>query len=199
MKIKSIVSIIDKGNFSRSNTYKRLEKDVIEGIMSIENPPGTGKFILYNEPKRNGVKPIKNAFISKLNNLGWTDEKKVIDPAIKKRRIDSSIEIYTGRYFGVEWETGNISSSHRAINRLLLGMLEDVLIGGFLVLPSRDMYKYLTDRIGNFKELSPYIKLWKELNNTFQNNVLKIIEIEHDGVSKKVPPFKKGTDGRSMI
>lgn len=130
--------------------------------------------------------------------LGWEDEKS-IDPFIKKRRIDSSIKLGDGTYYAVEWETGNISSSHRALNRIILGMMEGHLRGGFLVLPSRSMYYYLTDRIGNYQELEPYFKVWRELNKSIPNGTLQIIEIEHDGVSKDIPPIKKGTDGRALV
>ena len=40
---------------------------------------------------------------------------------------------------GFEWETGNISSSHRAIGKLIQCMQMRGLIGGFLVIPSNDL------------------------------------------------------------
>ena len=106
-----------------------------------------------------------------------------------------------GKFFGVEWETGNISSSRRALNRLTLGIKEGQLEGGALVLPSRSMYEYLTDRVGNFQEIENYLPLWSDQAYAFkarnQNAVIKIFEIEHDGLSNQVPRIKKGTDGRA--
>lgn len=199
MKITNIVTLISNGDFSNSNEYKRIEMDVLNAITSMENPLGSGSFTLNSGKKANGVKPIKDNFIKYLNDHNWEDEKKITDPDMKKRRIDTTYKIEnTNQYFGVEWETGNISSSHRAINRLLLGIVEGKLLGGILVLPSREMYNYLTDRIGNFQELEPYFKLWQLLSNEIDNGVLKIIEIEHDAISDSIPPFKKGTDGRAL-
>lgn len=199
MRITNIVTLISNGSFSTSNEYKKIEEDVLNAITSMENPLGSGSFTLNSGKKANGVKPIKDNFIQYLNDHNWEDERKIKDSDMKKRRIDTTYKLEsTNQYFGVEWETGNISSSHRAINRLLLGIIEGKLLGGFLVLPSREMYNYLTDRIGNFQELEPYFKLWKLLSNEIPNGVLKIIEIEHDNLSDTIEPFKKGTDGRAL-
>lgn len=100
------------------------------------------------------------------------------------------------RHFCVEWETGNVSSSHRAINKMALGILKKVLIGGALILPTREMYRYLTDRVGNYPEVEPYFALWKSL--TVDEGLLAVIAIEHDAVGKSVPRIPKGTDGRAL-
>lgn len=199
MKITNVVTLISNGAFSNSIEYNKIENDVFAAICGMENPSGSGSFILNSGKQANGVKPIKDNFIEYLNEQGWKDERKVTDPDMKKRRIDTSYKIgQANTYFGVEWETGNISSSHRAINRLLLGMVEGQLLGGMLVLPSRNMYYYLTDRVGNFQELEPYFKLWSLFSNEISNGILKIIEIEHDEISSDVLPLKKGTDGRAL-
>jgi hypothetical protein len=36
-----------------------------------------------------------------------------------------------------------ISSSHRALNKMVMGILNGTLIGGALVLPTRELYNYL--------------------------------------------------------
>lgn len=199
MKITNVVTLISNGNFSTSSEYMKIEDDVFTAISSMEHPIGSGSFILNSGKQANGVKPIKDTFIKYLNSHNWEDERKVTDLDMKKRRIDTTYKIgQTNKYFGVEWETGNISSSHRAVNRLLLGMVEEKLLGGMLVLPSRKMYYHLTDRVGNFQELEPYFKLWALFSNEISNGVLKIIEIEHDDVSDTVLPLKKGTDGRAL-
>ena len=79
---------------------------------------------------------------------------------------------------------------------MAVGLIEKVIEGGILILPSRDMYYFLTDRVGNFAELEPYFPVWKNLN--ISEGVLAIIEIEHDAISMDVPPIKKGTDGRAL-
>jgi len=88
-----------------------------------------------------------------LSSLGWGLET-CLDIATLRRPgpIDATIPV-GNRLFCMEWETGNISSSHRALNKMALGILKGLLIGGALVLPTRAMYKYLTDRVGNFAEI----------------------------------------------
>ncbi len=98
--------------------------------------------------------------------------------------------------FVAEWETGNISSSHRAMNKMALGLVEGRLSGGVLVLPTRRLYTYLTDRIGNVKELEPYFPLWSSLN--VRQGFLGVIVIEHDRESWDVPRIPKTTAGRAI-
>ncbi len=54
---------------------------------------------------------------------------------------------------------------------------------------------YLTDRIGNYKELEPYLKLWKSV--PCQSGVLEIVVIEQDAESYDVQKIPKGTAGRA--
>ncbi|MDQ0087615.1 hypothetical protein J2T12_001009 [Paenibacillus anaericanus] len=198
MNITRVKTLIDKGNFSGSDEFKIIKQNIELATFSIQNPPGSGKFYLHDKEKGNGVVPIKDAFIETLNKLGWEDEKIVTDPEIKKRKFDTAFKLSNGRYFGVEWETGNIASSHRAVNRIVLGILDGVIDGGILILPSRKMYKYLTDRIGNYQELEPYFKVWEAIEPSIQKGLIEVIEIEHDGVSLDIPPIRKGTDGRAL-
>jgi hypothetical protein len=99
--------------------------------------------------------------------------------------------------FALEWETGNISSSHRAVNKMVLGLLRGVLLGTALVLPSRKLYPYLTDRIGNYEELEPYFDVWRAVE--IQEGFLAVFVIEHDAVDSSVPRIMKGTDGRALL
>lgn len=126
----------------------------------------------------------------------WTKE--YVLSALGVGKIDAAIRTNKG-LFGFEWETGNISSSHRAVNKMALALLKKVIIGGVLVLPSRNMYNYLTDRIGNFPELQPYFPLWKSLSNNINEGILEIIVIEHDSIDINVPRITKGTDGRALV
>lgn len=98
--------------------------------------------------------------------------------------------------FVVEWETGNVSSSHRALNKMALLLLDGTITAGFLVVPTKKMYPYLTDRIGNFEELAPYFKLWKNVN--IKRGYLEIIAIEHDGLDESAPVIPKGNDGNAI-
>lgn len=96
----------------------------------------------------------------------------------------------------LEWETGNISSSHRSLNKMCMGLLLGAIKAGILVVPSRELYPYLTDRIGNISELEPYFPLWRA--TPCEEGVLEIFVIEHDATSDTVPRIPKGTDGRAQ-
>jgi len=78
-----------------------------------------------------------------------------------------------------------------------VGLLTGKLIAGVLVLPSRAMYNFLTDRIGNYREIKPYFPIWKALHASFPG-YLAVIEVEHDLTSREVPLIQKGTDGRAL-
>ena len=99
--------------------------------------------------------------------------------------------------FAVEWETGNISSSHRALNKIALGILEDKLIGGALIVPSRNLYCYLTDRVGSFSEISTYFPMWGKLDYHCEC-VISVFEVEYDKTDASLPLIKKGKDGMSQ-
>lgn len=201
MKITHVEFLIDAGGFSRSETWKRIRNDIFAAIRTIQWPAGSGSFTLHDQPGKkrgegSGVTPIKRACMLHLQSLGWTLET-CLDIATLKSPGPMDATLSVGdRHFCVEWETGNVSSSHRAINKMALGILKKVLIGGALILPTREMYWYLTDRIGNYPEVEPYFPLWKSL--TVDEGLLAVIAIEHDAVSKSVPRIPKGTDGRAL-
>ena len=85
----------------------------------------------------------------------------------------------------MEWETGNVASSHGALNKIFLGILNGILSGGTLILPCRKSYSFLTDRIGNYQELSPYFIVWRNFNSA--NDYLSVIKVEHDDIDINVP------------
>ena len=76
-----------------------------------------------------------------------------------------------------EWETGNIASSHRSINKIYLGFHIGAIAGGVLALSSNRLYPYLTDRIGNIGELERYFPLW--MNTPCDQGVFEIIVVEY--------------------
>lgn len=202
MRIVREERLIDAGRFSSTEEWKTVESHILQAIQSIEWPSGSGSFTLYDElgkerGKGSGVKPIKDACMLTLKSLGWELETPV-DIATLKRPgpMDATYRIGE-KLFCVEWETGNISSSHRAMNKMALGIMRNILIGGVLILPTRAMYRYLTDRVGNFPELEPYFPIWRAL--VVEEGLLAVIAIEHDRVSKSVPRIPKGTDGRALL
>lgn len=201
MKIIHTETLIESGDFPKSEQWKVINSQIVEAIKAVDWPPGSGTFTLFDQPGKkrgegSGVTPIKKMFLDKLRAYGWGFETPLDIATLKSPGpLDATYKIGE-QYFCVEWETGNISSSHRALNKMCLGMLKRVLIGGALILPSRKMYTYLTDRIGNFPEIEPYFPLWRSI--PVAEGVLIVYAIEHDAVSSAVPRIPKGTDGRSL-
>ncbi|MCM2285684.1 MAG: restriction endonuclease [Desulfobacula sp.] len=197
MKILKTEFLIKRGEFSGSTEFETILAEIYKAISSIAWPPDSGKFTLYPKKQASGVVPIKLNFIKSLGENGWKGEFRMrIASRLMPGPVDSVKCLPGNRFFAVEWETGNISSSHRAMNKMAIGLLDKVIEGGILILPSRDMYYYLTDRIGNFAEIEPYFPVWKNLN--ISSGVLGVIEIEHDDLSLDVLPIRKGTDGRAL-
>ena len=91
--------------------------------------------------------------------------------------------------FAVEWETGNISSSHRSVNKMVRGLQAGVLSGAMLIVPSSGFAPYLTNRIGNIRELLPYVHMWRSV--TIARGYLSILTVEHDYTSEDVPKIPK--------
>lgn len=191
MKIAKWEVLSDNG-FSGTEEFARVEADVMTGIRAVVWPEGASDFTINPIKNGNGVTPIKDAFIAYLSSQGWIPE---------YNRFDAHLTFATGRSlpFAVEWETGNISSSHRAINRMALGMIEGRISGGILVLPTRVLYPYLTDRVGNVEELRPYYPLWRMWGLFEEIGYLAIVGVEHDKLSGLAPQIVKGTDGRALL
>jgi hypothetical protein len=197
MKIVRIEYLIRKGSSSDSEGIKGILEEINKAVSMVVWPDDSDSFTLYPVKKANGVVPIKKNFMEHLSRNHWELEKKMEIASRKKPgKIDAVKTISDGRFFAVEWETGNISSSHRALNKMAVGLLDGILVGGVLVLPSRRMYQYLTDRVGNFQEIEPYFPVWRNLAIT--DGILAVIEIEYDAVSLDAPQIKKGTDGRAL-
>ncbi|MCM3036858.1 hypothetical protein M3579_12870 [Bacillus pumilus] len=199
MKIISETVLINKnGNQPIINTAMQ---EIRESILQMENPKGSGEFRLFRGKNMNGVKPIKETFMKYLTMRDWQAEYR-IDVGVSLTRpgpIDA-VKFFNNDIFAVEWETGNIASSHRALNKITTGILNQRLIGGVLILPSREMYTHLTDRVGNYRELSPYFDVWRKASYPVDQGFLAVIEIEHDSLSDdKSLQIKKGTDGRALI
>ncbi len=202
MNIIETHTLISKGAFATSDEWQLIQKTVYTAIKAVVWPPGSDNFTIYPQSGKqrgqgNGVKPIKDAAITYLTTEGW----KANYPwpvGVRKSpgNIDAAFQANQG-LVGFEWETGNISSSHRSLNKLCLGLLRGETIGGFLVVPSRKLYKYLTDRVGNIAELEPYLEFWSA--TPCKEGTLEIIVIEHDSESLDVPRIPKGTDGRNLL
>jgi len=226
MKIVREETLLSCGKYAASAEWKKTRKSLYKAITEVDWPRGAGTFTIYPESGKkrgrgNGVKPIKLGLMDELQRQGWQLEEPLgiailnrpeeedepapqpgkKKPAKKKARkkkpgnLDAVLYTDYGPV-ALEWETGNISSSHRALNKMALGLLKGVLACGILVVPSRELYKYLTDRIGNMDELEPYLELWRSI--PCKEGVLEIVAIEHDATSAKVKRIPKGTSGRAL-
>jgi hypothetical protein len=202
MKIVREETLISCGDYAKSKDWKETRASLHKAIREVDWPRGSEKFTIYAQSGKksgegNGVKPIKDGLIEELEKQGWKSEQ-YLDILKTKRpgKVDSILETAHG-IVALEWETGNISSSHRALNKMALGLLKGVLAAGILVVPSRAMYKFLTDRVGNITELDPYLDMWRSIPCT--QGILEIVVIEHDATSTDVPRIPKGTDGRARL
>ena len=185
-----IVKRLDLGQKATGPEWTEALSEVETAIEKVVWPPDAADFTIHPQSGKkrdegNGVKPIHAAFLTALALDGWR-------VASNQLKLDAVKTLPDG-YVGLEWETGNISSSHRAMNRLHLAQLESC-IGGVLILPTKKLAQYLTDRIGNFEELEQYLKLYN-----LPHLAIAVYAVEHDREDLAVPRIKKGTDGRSLI
>lgn len=182
------------GDFGESEELATIIKELSRAISKV-TWEDEDKFIINPVRKENGVKPIKNEFVSHLVSLGWEDEIRMSfanginpGPVDVIKRTESGI-------FAVEWETGNISSSHRALNKIAVGLIQNAIIGGILILPVKNLAMYLTDRIGNYEEIEPYFPIYSNLN--IKNGLIGVIGVDYDETSEDVPFIPKGKDGNA--
>jgi hypothetical protein len=197
MKIVREVSLISVGDFEESIEWSKIRDEIRTAITSIVHPSGALDFAINPIKHGNGVKQIKEACtISLRDKFGWNLETPINYATRSPGKIDATRRI-NNHLFALEWETGNISSSHRAMNKMTLGLLRGVFIGAVLVIPSRKIYPYLTDRIGNYEELEPYFDVWRAIR--LDVGFLGIFVVEHDRLDSSIPTITKGTDGRALI
>jgi hypothetical protein len=172
---------------------------------------------------RNGVVSIKRRFYHHLTTVeGWKKEA-ALDFGSGASELEVALRLYpSGEYyteplgtdFGpfdfvtegsggtkavVEWETGNISSSHRSINKLCVCLNAGIIQAGVVIIPSRPLYIHLTDRIGNIDELSGYLSLWQSSRARVKRGLLALTVVEHDELTDdpQIPLLDRGSDGRA--
>lgn len=211
MKIVEIVSLLNRGNFAASDQWIKIRDKIHCAIKQAEWPVGSSSFYIYPESGKksgqgNGVVPIKLKPMKVLAKDNWILEypweiapnHKTMPNFNRKGSRPGNIDaakMFEHGLVVVEWETGNVSSSHRAINKMALGLILKRCIAGVLVIPNMKLARYLTDRIGNIEEIRPYIPLWQNLS--VSEGILEIVVIEQDGDSFDSPKIPKGKDGRA--
>lgn len=228
MKWLRTLILFDQGDIIASADWQALHNSYVRSIRSIEHPKGSGSLVVKRKLKlpngksaRNGVGYLRNGFLQHIRDVeGWEPEGLV---NLSRDRQQPSIKLYPslqdyrepitsdfggfdlvttgkgGTKIAIEWETGNISSSHRSMNKLAIALSAGIVQVGVLIVPSRSLYEHLTDRIGNIGELSGYLSMWEGLKGTVQRGLLAISVVEHDELTDdpEFPFLEVGNDGRA--
>ena len=189
MKIVHVETVLSRGTYAPSEHWAETRAGIHAAVKRCAWPPGSKKFTIHPQSGKkrgegNGVVPIKAEFIKKLRRLKWTIEGAVKNHRGQKRGFDAALPGPEGPIV-VEWGTGNISSTHHMMNKLTMLVSDGIIAAGTLVVPSHRLYVHLTDRIGKYKDLEPYLKLWKSV--PYKSGVLEIVVIEQDAESYDVP------------
>ena len=203
MKIAHEEILLDASVAEHRDDVLRAHEEIKQAIEAVKHPAGTAKFTIHPESgkkhgKGNGVVLIRKAFLSALCATdGWQPEVRLdLAAARQPGSVDAVRETECGKYC-VEWETGNISSCHRSLNKMALALFKGTIAAGCVIVPSQVLRPFLTDRIANYTELEPYLDLWKAV--PIKQGRLSILVVEHDEESFDVPRIPKGTDGRSLL
>ncbi len=179
MRVDRTRTLIQEGSVLSRGAFSDVHGDVVDAVDSVRWPPGADQFVVLPRKNANGVNPITEQFESALDETeGWEstgrkhfktvlEQRDLLDQAVDALSdyCGDPVDFVSSPWFdavgpvthggtselaAVEWETGNISSSHRSLNRLALGLAAGVLTVGIVVLPTRALYEYLTDRVGNY-------------------------------------------------
>ena len=228
MKWLRTLVLFDQGNVISSTDWRTVHESYVRSILSIDYPPGTGslrlrrKIQLPNKQwKRNGVGYLRSRFLDHMRGAeSWQAEGGVDlgrDRAQPPIRLYPSLEAYRepvtsdfggfdfvttapdGTKIAIEWETGNISSSHRSMNKLAIALGNGIVQVGVLIVPSRDLHQHPTDRIGNIGELSGYLSMWESLKSSVTRGLLAVSVVEHDTLTDDTAfsYLPAGNDGRA--
>lgn len=204
MRLAIEIPLLRAGGIDAEGPCLRALSEIRTAISLVRWPSGAEQFTIYPESGKkrgmgSGVRPIRDMFVEELQRLGWQIEAPFPVPTPELRSTFGPMDAaksFDDDLFMVEWETGNISSSHRSMNKLAIGILKGAISGGVLIVPTWELAQYLTDRIGNVRELEPYLSLWSSVE--VERGFLAIFAVEHDATSTDVPRIRKGTDGRSL-
>lgn len=194
MKVANTIRLIGKGPLAASAEWKSVRDLALAAIKEVDWPNGTKRFTINPTPLQNGVVPIKSRMATALGSQGWLlNERWPIPDMTAPGRMDGAIKTSHG-LVAFEWETGNISSSHRSLNKVCLGLTLGTIAGGILAVSARQLQQYLTDRVGSYEELRAYFPLWQA--TPCDLGVLEIIVVTYDQLSDKVPLIPKAKTGR---
>lgn len=229
MKWLRTLVVFDSGDVVSTTGWQSVHECCVRAIQSIDFPAGAGGLTLRRRSRRpdgqwnrNGVGYLRSRFVRHMVDDAGCRAEAGFDlgpdrsppdlhlyPSLEPYRepitshfgeFDLATTASDGTLVAVEWETGNISSSHRSMNKLVIALSEGVAQAGVLIVPSRDLYEHLTDRIGNIGELSGYLSMWKDLAVRVERGLLAISVVEHDALTDDAtfPYLPTGDDGRAQ-
>lgn len=228
MKWLRTMVLFDQGGVISSSDWQAVHASCVRAIESIDHPAGSGTLTLREKIRlpggqwqRNGVGYLRMRFLQSMRDVeGWSTEGDVnlsrdraqppilLYPSLESYRepitsdfggFDFTTVADQGMRIAIEWETGNISSSHRSMNKLAIALSCGILDAGVLIVPSRALYEHLTDRIGNIGELSGYLAMWERLKVSVTRGLLAVTVVEHDALTRDpaLPYLTVGGDGRA--
>jgi hypothetical protein len=208
--------------------WRAIHESYVRSILRIDFPEGSGGLKLRRKRKladdqwdRNGVGYLRRRFLAHMvKDEKWRKEDRLdlgrnrvppdllLFPSLERHRepiaskfgnFDFVTIASAGTRVAIEWETGNISSSHRSMNKLAIALATGKIQAGVLIVPSRSLYEHLTDRIGNIDELSGYLSMWKDLEVRVDRGLLAISIVEQDSLTddERFPYLPTGDDGRA--
>lgn len=192
--ISPVAKELMKKDFLAKQAYDEIVDSIVHNVS-----PGKDIFMLNNSQKNcNGVVPIKERCYEILEDTyGWFREKPLDyfhNDAKKGGPIDVYKEFSDNQHIikvGLEFETGNISSAHRSMNKLCVGICKQEIDLAFLMMPVFDTAYYLTDRVSNYEELAPY------LEPLLQDYPFVVFGFAAQQYDKNAPLLPKGKDGMS--
>ena len=194
---KEYISPLAKDLLTNNPLARVATEEVYDSIRSIVSE-GKDVFILNNAAKNcNGVVPIKeNCYIRLEDNYLWFREKPLTYLHSEQKK-GGPIDVYKEftqdaerLRVGLEFETGNISSAHRSINKLKVGLMRDELDLAIVIMPVKHLSFYLTDRVSNYEELAPYFIL-------LEDTPFIVMGFDAEEYSKEAAVLAKGKDGMS--
>lgn len=191
--VSSIAKEVMNINPLAALAYYEVEQSILHNVT-----PGHNIFILNNSFKNcNGVGPVKEMCYQILEEQYlWFREKPLTyfhDDVQKGGPIDVYKEFGSGKdsfKVGLEFETGNVSSAHRSMNKLCVGIKKQELDMAILMMPIKQMSFYLTDRVSNYEEVEPYLFLHDDIP-------FVVFGFDAEEYSLTEPPLPKGKDGMS--
>jgi len=200
LKIRKIDFYIgrDGKKKSRRNGVVYLRKRFLEHIVATEKWTQESQVLVNKKVEVEVEQEKKNKTLKKLTLYPSGEEHEEAKGA-KFGDFDFLTTGPGGHKVAIEWETGNVSSSHRALNKLCICLEKGIISAGVLIVPSRELYTHITDRIGNIFELNPYLSFWQRVGDTVTKGLLVVAVVEHDELTTDVnlPYLKVGLDGNA--